>query len=154
MEQEFYWHIELYSGEIIKVKPDVAPSVQNMIKKQAGSITTPTRSIIIKDIKDFRLSDEIYTTQKLLADESAAAFNEPVYTKENGIKACWVKKSVPRRKWDNHYRFIPAYNMLSESEAFIVVAFKLPVHQVDPHRVQKLGRFEASQLEQRLMSRY
>ena len=105
-----YWYIELYSGEIIKVKPDQEKVVyiQGLISQQEGAITTPTRSIIVKDIKDFRLSDETYSDQKLL-EEASQAFKEPVFTNDGAIKASWVKKSVSRRIYEKHYKFISSY---------------------------------------------
>lgn len=135
-----YWHIELYSGEIIKVKPDAnnVSMIQNKIAKQAGAITTPTRSIVIKDIKDFRLSDEPVIDQKLLEDVSQA-FNEPVYTPEGAVAAKWVKKSIPKRRWHSFFEYIPAYRLLREDDMFAVVAFRVPTHLIDHQRVQELS---------------
>lgn len=147
MDQSLYWHIELYSGEIIKVKPNAAKIkyIQDLIAKQEGAITTPTRSIIVKDIKDFRLSDEHYSNQKLL-ESSSQAFNEPIITKDDTVQARWIKKSVPRRKWDTHYRFIPAYRLLNEGDSFVSMAFMLPTHQIDHQKHQELSQDEERQL--------
>lgn len=145
-DPNLYWHIELYSGEIIKVKPDPAKiqHIQNLIAKQEGAITTPTRSIIVKDIKDFRVSDEMYTDQKLL-EGAAQAFKEPVYVtyKENGIeytavKARYVKRSVPRRKWESYYSKISSYKLLSENDSYVMMTFVVPVHSIDHTKVQEL----------------
>lgn len=146
-----YWHIELYSGEIIKVKPNESKVkyIQDLIAKQEGAITTPTRSIVIKDIKDFRLSDEHYSDQKLIEDASKA-FNEPVLNKDNSIQGRWIKKSVPRRKWDTHYRFIPAYRLLEEGDSFIQVAFMLPVHEIDHQKHEELSQDEERRLSKTL----
>lgn len=146
MNQDLYWHIELYSGEIIKVKPDPAKIkfIQEMIAKQEGSITTPTRSIIIKDIRDFRVSDERYANQKLM-EASAPAFREPEYTK-NGIKCRLVKKSVSKQKWENYYSRIPSYHLLGDSESFVMIAFTLPTYLIDHQRVQELTQDEERSL--------
>lgn len=151
---DLYWHIELYSGEIIKVKPDPAKiqHIQNLIAKQEGAITTPTRSIIVKDIKDFRVSDEMYTDQKLL-EGAAQAFKEPVYTtiEENGrtyeaVKARYVKKSVPRRKWESYYSKMSSYRLLSENDNYVMMAFVLPIHSIDHTKVQELTSEEELRL--------
>ncbi len=146
---EFYWQLELYGGEIIKVKPDKQKIkyIQDLIAKQEGAITTPTRSIVIKDIKDFRLSDEVYTDQKLI-EGSSQAFGEPIWTPEGAIAARMVKKSVPRRKWDNYFKYIPSYRRLSDNDNFVTVAFKLPVHLIDHTQVEEL-----SQDEERVLAR-
>lgn len=146
MNQDLYWHIELYSGEIIKVKPDPAKIkyIQEMIAKQEGSITTPTRSIIIKDIRDFRVSDEHFTDQKLL-EASAQAFRDPEYT-DVGVKCRMVKKSVSKQKWENYYSRIPSYHLLGDSESFVMVAFTLPTYLIDHQRVQELTQDEERSL--------
>jgi hypothetical protein len=135
----FYWHIELYSGEIIKVRPDHQKIrlIQEKISKQEGSITTPTRSIIIKDIKDFRLSDEPHNQQKLL-EGAAQAFKEPMFNDDGSIQARLVKKSVPIRRWNTHYQKIPSYRLLEDDGSFVKMAFVLPVHQIDHQIVQEL----------------
>lgn len=139
-----YWHIELYSGEIIKVKPnaDNIKFIQEKLAKQEGAITTATRSIVVKDIKDFRLSEEPFIDRKQLADGVAHAFNEPVMTKD-GIKSRLVKKTVPRRKWESHYRFIPSYRFHSETDHSVTMTFRLPVHLIDQDRVQIVNSQES-----------
>lgn len=138
-----YWHIELYSGEIIKVKPnaDNIKFIQEKLAKQEGAITTATRSIVVKDIKDFRLSEEPFIEQKLLED-AAHAFNEPIIT-ERGIKSEWVRKTVPRRRWEAHYAHIPSYKFHSESDNSVTMVFKLPVHLIDRDRVQIVNSQES-----------
>lgn len=146
---ESYWHIELYSGELIKVKPQNASEVQRKIATQEGSITTPTRSIVIKDIKDFRLSDEPYTDQKLL-EGAAQAFDEPQLDPTGQVISRWVKKSVPKRRWETHYRFSPGYKLLEENDSFVVICFILPIHQIDSHQVQELDSTDLAQLSRRV----
>jgi hypothetical protein len=168
-DPQLYWHIELYSGEIIKVKPDPAKiqHIQNLIAKQEGAITTPTRSIIVKDIKDFRESDQMYTDQKLL-EGASQAFKEPIYvpgkklsfTKPDGtpgeyqysdaIAARWVKKSVPRRKWEGYYSKIPSYRLLSENDNYVMMTFVVPLHQIDHTQVQELTPAEELSLTNRV----
>lgn len=134
-----YWHLELWDKEVIKVRPDAdkIKFIQAILAKGEGMITTPTRSINVKDVKGFQVSDEVYTDQKMI-EGIAKAFNEPILT-EYGVKSKWVKKSVPRRRWDSHYRFIPAYKMLVENDSYVVIAFKVPVHQINPLNVEELS---------------
>lgn len=148
---ERFWHLELYSGEIIKVRPDAQKItyIQNLIARQEGAITTPTRSIVVKDIKDFRLSDEVYSDQKLI-ENAAQLFNEPILTPEGGIESTWVKKSVPRRRWDTFYRFNPSYKILRDEESTMVIAFVIPTHQKDLN-TQNLTYQEEQQI-QRIVS--
>jgi len=147
MNTDYYWFIELYSGEIIKVKPEPINinRIQKMLSSQQGAITTPTRSIIVKDIKDFRISEERYTDQKLL-EETAQAFDEPVLNPDGSVICRWVKKSVPRRRWDTYYRFQSSCKLLYDGESFVVIAFFIPVHQINHQFVQELTPDEERQL--------
>lgn len=144
-ENQYYWEIILYSGETIEVKPNPKNigEIQRKLADQHGSITTPTRSIIVKDIKDFRITSKRYTDQKLVEGQ-AQAFNEPVYTerviggiKYEGIAAKYVKKSVPRRRWDTHYRFMNNYK-LEDNDSFVTFAFIMPVHNIDYSQMEDL----------------
>lgn len=143
---EYYWEIELWDKEIIKVKPDAEKIkyIQELLAKGEGMLTTPTRSISVKNIKDFHVSDEVYTDQKLL-EGASQAFNEPIETPE-GIESRMVKKSVPRRRYDTHFRHISAYRVLEEGDNSVVLAFKLPTHQIDHTRVQELSPTEEFRL--------
>lgn len=150
-----YWHLELYSGEIIKIKPNPEniKLIQEMIRKQEGAVTTPTRSIIIKDVRDFRLSDEVYVdeNQKLL-EGTAQAFDEPVYLKDGSVVARWMKKSVPKRRWDTHYRFITGYKFLGENDNYVSIAFRVPIHLINYSAVSELSGSELIQLDALLKS--
>lgn len=153
---DYYWEIELYSGETIQVKPENAKAVQTKIASQSGAITTPTRSIIVKDIKDFRITDKIYTDKKLLEDANRA-FKEPQYSiiKENGreyeaVKARWVKKSVPTRRWDTYFRLHAGYKKLSERDGYVTMAFVVPLHNIDYDEVQNLTPDEERQLSRKV----
>lgn len=133
-----YWVIETWDKELIEVKPD--PETINAIKKaiasQQGSISTATRSIVVKNIKDFRLSDKPFIERKLIEDVNRI-FGEPEIT-ANGVKARWMKRSVPKRRWDMYYSAIPGYVALQENEGFVSMAVVVPVHQIDHERVQEL----------------
>lgn len=142
MKQEYYWHLELYSGEIIKVKPvqNTIKTIQLKIGKQEGAITSKTRSIPTKDVKDFRVSDEPYIDQELL-ESGLQAFDEPLVI-EGSIAARWVKKTVPLRRWDQYYRQIPAYRLLEQNDNYATIAFLMPVHEIDNTRVHPVTAVE------------
>lgn len=152
MEQQFYWHLLLWDGEIIKVKPQNAANIQHKIDNKID-VKTPNRTIIYKNIKDFVESGEFYSDQKQLSsseqlqDEAARAFGEPIFTKDGSIKAAWVKKSVPRREWTKHYMHIPSYKMLNDNDNHVEIAFVLAVHDIDPHKVTRVTGAELARLE-------
>lgn len=159
MEQQFYWHLLLWDGEIIKVKPQNAANIQHKIDNKID-VKTPNRTIIYKNIKDFVESGEFYSDQKQLSsseqlqDEAARAFGEPIYTEHKangityrGVKAAWVKKSVPRREWTKHYMHIPSYKMLNDNDNHVEIAFVLATCDIDPNRVQRVTGMELARLE-------
>lgn len=137
---DYYWHIETWEKEIIKVKPDIEKIkyIQELLAKGEGMITTPVRSINVKSIKDFRQSDEAYIDQKLL-EASNTAFNEYTLNSDGSVSCRYVKKSVPQRMWDKYYKFHTAYRMLEMFDNHVIVAFILPVHLIDRERVQELS---------------
>lgn len=144
MENKFYWQIELYGGELIDVKPDPAKitHIQKMIADQSGAITTPTRSIVIKDIKDFRLSDKPYNDQKQLEEGAAQAFKEPIYNEDGEVEAKWVKKGITSRRYHSFFKYNPSYKLLSEDDKWVILAFRLPTHLIDYSVVQELSQGE------------
>lgn len=145
-----YWHLELWDKEIIKIAPkgDNVINIQNELKKPQGTIVMPDRVINIKNIKEFRLSDEHYTDQKLL-EETSLVFNDPQLNKDGSVKSRYVKKGVPRRKWDTFYRYNSAYKMLGEDGNYVMIAFIVPVHQIDHSKVQELTPNDLMSLSKR-----
>lgn len=137
---EHYWHLETWEKEIIRVKPDPTniQYIQNLIAKGEGAIVTPTRTITIKSVKDFRLSDEVYADQKSLEDGSQA-FKDPIIHKDGSVACRYVKKSVPQRMWDKYYKFHTAYRMLEMNDNRVTIAFIVPVELIDRERVQELS---------------
>lgn len=140
IEQEFYWHLMLWDGEIVKIKPANAENVQHKIDNKLD-VKMLTRTIIYKNIKDFVQSGELYIDQKLLSssdqlqDEAARAFGEPIYTASGGVKARWVKKTVPRREWTKYYGAIPSYKLLNDNDNYVDIAFVLATCDIDPNKV-------------------
>jgi hypothetical protein len=144
---QFYWELEIYDGkstEVIQVRPESAALIQSKIGRQED-INTSSRTVMYRNIKDFRISDKPYIEQKLLEDV-AVAFNEPVFS-DGSIVSRWVKKSVPARKYEAYYRFNPAYRKLREEDNHIVIAFRLPIHQINRQILQELTVSEVAYIE-------
>lgn len=143
-----YWIIELWDGEQIKVKPENAPLVQKKIATGEGSINTPDRTIIIKNIKDFRETTERYTDQKLI-EAGAQAFNEPVI--ENDSVMCrMVKKSVTRREYTKHYAHLSAYRKIGEQDNYIVIMWLQPIHLIDYELVEEITQDDERRLAKKV----
>jgi hypothetical protein len=140
-----YWHLVLWDGETIKVKPQNAEAIQGKIESAEGAISTNTRTILIKNIKDFRESDEVYTDQKLL-EGAAQALNQPItftrevkefgYTEE--VTECkWVSKTITQREWQSYYSASPAYRKIKEDDR-VTIAFRVLTHPINPQTVHEL----------------
>lgn len=129
---EFYYHLIKWDGEVIKVKPENAEFIRASLKRGSGFIVTPVRSIAVKDVKDFRESSERYTDQKLL-EGSAQAFNEPVI-EGDAVMCKWVKKAITKREWEKYYH-PTGYRLLGEQDNYVLIAMRLPIHQIDYQRV-------------------
>lgn len=164
--KEYYWDLVKWDGEVIPVRPAMVDTIKKKLATGEGFIMTKTRSIAVKDIKDFVQTDRVYTEQKLL-EAGARAFNEPIIVDQGSltwqtdgpphgksrsatvhyeaVQARWVKKVVTRRRWDNYYS-AGSYKKLSEEENQVVVAFKLPVHEIDPQLVEECTPSEISRL--------
>lgn len=134
-----YWHLELWDGEIIKVKPDFSDYIQGLMTKGAGSIRLKGRSVPIKNIKDFRESEDkvpqntnlLEGAEKVDPEGAHQALKIPMTNKDGEVKCKWVKKHVTKRAYETTYggNHSP-YRKLSEDENGIVVAFILPVHLI------------------------
>lgn len=124
-----YWQIELWSKEKIDVKPENVQYVQKALQKGDGFIITATRSINIKDIKDFSESDKPYRDQKLIED-SAIAFREPLY-EGNSVKGRYMKIHISKRAWDREKSHIPGYRLLENQDNYVSAAILVPIHQIN-----------------------
>lgn len=152
LEQEFFWHLILWDGEVVKIKPDNAANVQHKIDNKLD-VKMLTRTIIYKNVKDFVQSGEVYIDQKLLAsseqlqDDAARAFGLPEITESGGVKARWVKKTIPRREWTKYYAAIPSYKLLNDNDSYVDIAFVLATCDIDPSRVSVVTGHELAYLE-------
>jgi hypothetical protein len=126
-----YWHLILYDGETVPVKPENVAYVQKCISKKEH-INTPTRTVMIGNIKDFVPTDIPVVDKKQLTsgieEDAARAFDEYLENPDGSVICKAVKKVVPHRKWDTFYSHNPAYRLLQQAEGGVWVGFMLPVH--------------------------
>lgn len=144
----FYWNLVMWDGETVKVQPKNAKLIQDKIATGEGAITTPTRSIPIKNIKDFVETSERYIDQKLI-EAGAKAFNYPIIENDS-VMIQWVKKSMPRREYNKHYAYIPAYRKISEQDNYVIIAWKQPVHQINSQTMSELSEDDERNLATRV----
>lgn len=128
-----YWQLTLRDGEQVKVKPENVPLIKQKMDS-GGNIHTATRSIPVDQIRGFAETDEQYVDSKQLEsgdllEGAAQAFHEPMIEGDS-IMVKWVKKSVPMSLWTKHYSNVPAYKRIADDGNRVMVAFRLPVHQI------------------------
>jgi len=145
----YYWIIETWDKEKIRIKPEYATAVQDKIATGEGFIRMANRSINVKDIKGFEQSDIVVSDQKLL-EESSEAFGTPIITTlgdgTEAVSGTWVKKNVKRSRFDKYFKNHPSYIPIKENENSITVAFVVPTHLVDLERVTKMDPYEIEKL--------
>lgn len=108
------------------------PSAVEVIRRRwdAGEpIHFPDMTIPAHQIVEFRRTSRPYG-QPLL-DAAAQAFNEEMTNPDGSIVFRWVKKNVTSREYNKSYRGLPAYRRLGEENGMVVVAWRLPVHEID-----------------------
>ena len=151
LDPEHYWHLVTWKDEIIKVRPENVKLIQDKLNTAEGYITTPTRSISVKDIKDFIESDEIYTDQKLI-EEGSKAFGIPVIDENGSIVVRHVKKSVPRREYIRFYSHNAAYRKLEENDNHVVIVWRQPVHMINSNTMSELSPDDERNISVRVAS--
>lgn len=140
---EYYWEIVLFDDTRVQIPPKVV----DVVKRRMNSgepINTNNEVIPVNQIKAFRITDKPFVTQPLL-DGIAQAFDEPQLT-EDGIISRWVKKAVPRNKYEKYYA-PHTYRKIGEDNGMVVVAFRLPVHEINPQLQQYCTQEEIAKLE-------
>lgn len=132
---EYYWELILKDGDVIEIPPAGAPVVQKRMGNK-DPINLRTRTIPFSEIKAFQQTSKPFG-QPLL-EAAAQAFDEPMefevdglLGKETVLEGKWVKKRVTNSEYTNHYSKIPAYRSLGSEGGMAVVAFMLPIHQID-----------------------
>lgn len=143
---EFFWLLKTRDGKEIMIPPAGVEVVKRRMK-DGQPINTRTSSIPAAQIVSFDITDKPFTTQPLL-EAAAHAFNEPEYNEDGSIVSRWVKKQVTHDRWNKYYSHHP-YRKLADDGAMMVVAFKLPIHQVDPNVVDYCTTEEIVEINKR-----
>jgi hypothetical protein len=144
---DFYWELIQKDGTIIEIPPDAVDVVKRRWEQGLPIHTKHQGSIPPSQISAFRPTEKPATSQPLL-EEVAQAFNEPVINDDESIAVKWVKKRVTQNKWDKYYG-PTGYKKLGDENGMVTVAFRLPIHQVDPQLLQYCDESEIRQLERR-----
>lgn len=149
----FYWELIEKDGTRHDIAPDDVPKI-NKLMGNHDPVPLKAGTIPFSEIKHFRASNKSYGQQPLL-EAVAQAFREPIYqeAKEKGViyhsVACqWVKKPITAREYDSHYSKIPAYRNLGTDNGMVMVAFKVPIHEVDTVKTTPCTTVEEEKLWQ------
>lgn len=143
---EYYWELIQHDGTRLEIPPEAVDTIK---RRMANGDPINTRSMVIpvNQIKHFRQTDKPFGTQNLLEDASRA-FGEPMLNKDGSIVARWVKKTVTQNKWEKFYA-PSGYRKLAEDGGMIVIAFRLPVHEIDVNMTPYCSDEEVQQLTNR-----
>lgn len=131
---EYYWELVTKDDTVYQIPPAVVEVVQRRMGNK-DPINLSTASIPFSEIKKFQQTDKPYGQQPLL-EAAAQAFREPVYNPDGSMASRWVKKNVPNQQYTKHYSHIPAYRSLGIENGMVVVAFRLPIHEINMEKVQ------------------
>jgi hypothetical protein len=93
-------------------------------------INLKTMSIPANQIKSFRISERPFT-DTLLIEEAAGVFGEPLHNPDGSMVCRWVKKGVTQDRWNKYYSPNVAYKKLGEENSMVIIAFRLPVHEIN-----------------------
>lgn len=141
---DYYWEIVKRDGGTVKVPP----SAVGVIRKrwdEGQPIHLAKETVPAHQITDFRQTSEPYG-QPLL-EAAAAAFNEPMENPDGSMVVRWVKKAVTQAEWNTYYSRTPAYRKLGADGGMVMVAFRLPVHEIDTGKVGYCSDTEVASLE-------
>ena len=141
---DYYWELVQHDGTILEIPPEAVEAIKRRLDT-GDPIHTKTMSIPTNQVKYFRQTERLVTAAPLL-EAVAQAFNEPIEAENGSIKAKWVKKQVPSRMYSKHYAAIPAYRTLENEGHMVTIAFKLPIHLIDPRKLTECTVEEISRL--------
>lgn len=140
----FYWELILKDDTRYEIPPDVVDVVTRKMKAH-DPVALSTATVPYSEIKHFRITNKPYGQQPLL-EAAAQAFNEPVINEDGSIAAKWVKQLVTQREYARYYAAQPSYRSLGDEAGMVIVAHRLPVHQIDSTKVDYCTDDEISSL--------
>ncbi len=148
---ENYWVLELKDGSKIDIPPNYVEEVnKRFIAKEV--IPLRNRSIPFSEVKGFeRTSRKFFekSADTRLLEETAQAFREPMLTAD-GIQARWVKKEVTSDRWERYYSDIPGYKKVESRDGMVWIAWRQPIHQIDPNQTPECTASEVETLDNML----
>lgn len=121
---EYYWALTLKDKTSIDIPPAMVPVVKRKITNRE-SINMRTRAVLYAEIESFVKTSKVYTEQALV-EAASQAFREPLINEDGSIQAKWVKRSVTA----SDAARMPHYKRLPDEDGMIVVAYRLPTHQI------------------------
>lgn len=143
---EFYWELKYGSYDDLK-SVMIPPAAVEVVKRRwdAGqAIHLSSGSIPANQIRSFEVTAKLFNQMSLIEDV-ARAFNEPMFD-ENGAMLCkWVKVNVTRNKYDKGL-YANGYKRLDENNGIITLAFRKPVHEINPVETPVCNEDEVRQL--------
>lgn len=146
---QVFWELIQKDGTIIEIPPEAVATVKRRWEAGLPIHTKYQGSIPPSQIAAFRPTGKPANAQPLL-EEVARAFNEPVIEeRENGetvVIVKWVKKRVPQQRWEKYYS-PSGYKRLGDEMGMVTIAWRQPVHLIDPQQVEYCSEQEIQQLE-------
>lgn len=139
----FYWELILKDGTRYEIPPAGVAVVDRRMKDR-DAVKLNTATVPYSEIKYFRQTNKPYGQD--LLDAAAQAFDEPVENRDGSMVIQWVKKPVTQREYATYYSSIPAYHKVGTENSMVMVAFRLPIHQIDTSLVQPCSPDEISRL--------
>lgn len=135
---DYYWELSLKDGTKIQIPPKYVQGIRTKLKNREP-IDTTRRTILYAEVDSFEQTLKTELGEQKLLEEAAQAFGEPLIrdrefadgTKDEAVSVKWVKKQVTQRDWDKYYSKGPGYQKLSWDAGIIVVAFRMPTHQIN-----------------------
>jgi hypothetical protein len=143
-EDNYEWELVTKDGRKFSVPPDKAQVVKRRWDAKEP-IHFANESINYHDIERFNKTTKAPTTVPLL-QSAAAAFGEPMLEGDS-IKWHWVKMDVSQREYSKFYSQAPGYKSLDGQNGMVTVAFRQPLHQIDPYKTEVCTQDEITRLQ-------
>lgn len=139
---EYYWEIVLKDGTTVDVVPSAVATVRSRWDEKKP-IHFEHFSVNPYDIDDFRETSKPHGQP--LIEAAAQAFNEEMVNPDGSVVVRWVKKHVTTAE-ANRLLQIPSYRKIQDDRGMVVVAFRVPVHEIDTQKVSYCTAEEEAQL--------